>query len=147
MLFRSFHANRVIDLSYTAALRLGVLGGVAPVEVVRITHDEIRAGLWKRGPRDVRNDVPLQPQPVLPVTAAADDDPPAEIEPDLPSPESAALAEVLDGRLGERIGFERCCRLCSSLCKPTFICRASWSRRISDGAFHLALTFVDDCID
>jgi rare lipoprotein A len=40
-----FHADRVIDLSYTAALKLGVLGGVAPVEVERITHAEIRAGL------------------------------------------------------------------------------------------------------
>jgi rare lipoprotein A len=40
-----FHPGRVIDLSYTAALRLGVLGGVAPVEVERLTHAEIRAGL------------------------------------------------------------------------------------------------------
>ena len=39
-----FHDGRVIDLSYAAALRLGVLGGVAPVEVERITHDEIRVG-------------------------------------------------------------------------------------------------------
>ena len=43
-----FSPGRVIDLSYTAALKLGVLGGVAPVEVERITNDEIRAGLWKR---------------------------------------------------------------------------------------------------
>lgn len=40
-----FHPGRIIDLSYTAALKLGVLGGVAPVEVERITHDQIRAGL------------------------------------------------------------------------------------------------------
>lgn len=40
-----FHPDRVIDLSYAAALKLGVLGGVAPVVVERITHDEIRAGL------------------------------------------------------------------------------------------------------
>lgn len=39
-----FVAGRVIDLSYTAALRLGLLAGVAPVEVRRITHDEIRRG-------------------------------------------------------------------------------------------------------
>lgn len=38
-----FADGRVIDLSYTAALKLGVLGGVAPVEVRRITHAEIRA--------------------------------------------------------------------------------------------------------
>lgn len=40
-----FVPGRVIDLSYTAALRLGLLGGVAPVEVERITHEEIRRGL------------------------------------------------------------------------------------------------------
>ena len=39
-----FADGRVIDLSYTAALKLGVLNGVAPVEVRRITHAEIRAG-------------------------------------------------------------------------------------------------------
>ena len=39
-----FADSRVIDLSYTAALRLGLLRGVATVEVQRITHDEIRAG-------------------------------------------------------------------------------------------------------
>lgn len=43
-----FHAGRVIDLSYTAALKLGVLNGVAPVEVERLTHADIRAGLPAR---------------------------------------------------------------------------------------------------
>lgn len=38
-----FVPGRVIDLSYVAALRLGVLNGVAPVEVERLTHEEIRA--------------------------------------------------------------------------------------------------------
>ncbi len=38
-----FVAGRVIDLSYTAALKLDLLRGVAPVEVRRITHAEIRA--------------------------------------------------------------------------------------------------------
>ena len=37
-----FAPGRVIDLSYTAALRLGVLAGVAPVEVIRLTHADIR---------------------------------------------------------------------------------------------------------
>ena len=45
-----FAAGRVIDLSYTAALKLGVLGGVAPVEVRRITHAEIRAGITPTAP-------------------------------------------------------------------------------------------------
>src|SRR5439155_8399988 len=42
-----FHDGRVIDLSYTAALKLGVLNGVAPVEVERITQDAIRTGAWR----------------------------------------------------------------------------------------------------
>ena len=42
-----FADGRIIDLSYTAALKLGVLAGVAPVEVRRITHAEIRAGIAK----------------------------------------------------------------------------------------------------
>jgi rare lipoprotein A len=43
-----FHPGRVIDLSYTAALKLGVLNGVAPVEVERITYEQIRSGEWRR---------------------------------------------------------------------------------------------------
>ncbi len=39
-----FADGRVIDLSYTAALKLGLLGSVAPVEVRRITRAEIAAG-------------------------------------------------------------------------------------------------------
>ena len=43
-----FHSGRIIDLSYTAALKLGVLKGVAPVELSRITFEEIRSGSWRR---------------------------------------------------------------------------------------------------
>jgi rare lipoprotein A len=42
-----FHPGRIIDLSYTAALKLGVLRGVAPVQVQRLTHDDIRNGRWR----------------------------------------------------------------------------------------------------
>jgi len=42
-----FHDDRVIDLSYTAALKLGLLAGVAPVEVERITTEAIRSGSWR----------------------------------------------------------------------------------------------------
>jgi rare lipoprotein A len=42
-----FHPGRVIDLSYTAALKLGLLGGVGQVEVERITHEAIRSGAWR----------------------------------------------------------------------------------------------------
>ena len=47
-----FHRGRIIDLSYTAALKLGVLGGVAQVEVERITYEAIRTGSWKRPGED-----------------------------------------------------------------------------------------------
>lgn len=43
-----FHKGRIIDLSYTAALKLGVLHGVAKVEVERITYEDIRSGAWQR---------------------------------------------------------------------------------------------------
>jgi rare lipoprotein A len=42
-----FVDGRVIDLSWAAALRLGLLAGVAPVEVTRLTHDDIRSGRWR----------------------------------------------------------------------------------------------------
>jgi len=44
-----FHDGRVIDLSYTAALKLDLLRGVAPVEIERITNEDIRTGAWRRG--------------------------------------------------------------------------------------------------
>jgi rare lipoprotein A len=44
-----FHDSRVIDLSYAAALKLGVANGVAPVEVERITQEAIRTGAWRNG--------------------------------------------------------------------------------------------------
>ena len=43
-----FHGGRIVDLSYTAAGKLGVLRGVAPVELQRITSDDIRSGAWRR---------------------------------------------------------------------------------------------------
>lgn len=51
-----FHEDRIIDLSYTAALQLDLLRGVAPVEIERITNADIRAGTWRR---------PGDAQPVL----------------------------------------------------------------------------------
>jgi rare lipoprotein A len=67
-----FHSDRIIDLSYTAALKLGVLGGVAPVEVERITHEQIRAGKWRR------DDTPAEVlAPAIEVKAGADDPPAA----------------------------------------------------------------------
>jgi len=45
-----FHSNRVMDLSYAAAVKLGVVSsGSASVEIERLTFDEIRSGAWRRG--------------------------------------------------------------------------------------------------
>lgn len=44
-----FHDGRIIDLSYTAAFKLDLLRGVAPVEVERITPMQIASGQWRRG--------------------------------------------------------------------------------------------------
>jgi rare lipoprotein A len=43
-----FVKGRIVDLSYTAALKLGVLRGLAIVEVERITFEDIRTGAWRR---------------------------------------------------------------------------------------------------
>src|SRR6185295_8588501 len=43
-----FHKGRIIDLSYTAALKLDLLRGVGAVEVRRITYAEIRAGNFQK---------------------------------------------------------------------------------------------------
>jgi rare lipoprotein A len=42
-----FVRGRIIDLSYTAAARLDLLRGIGPVEIERITFDEIRSGRWQ----------------------------------------------------------------------------------------------------
>ncbi|MFN9574505.1 MAG: septal ring lytic transglycosylase RlpA family protein [Betaproteobacteria bacterium] len=63
-----FKPDRVIDLSYAAAARLGfVNAGTGEVEVVRLTHADIRAGRFGSAPpRD--DGVPVAAAPV-PVTA------------------------------------------------------------------------------
>ena len=61
-----FVPGRVIDLSYTAALKLGVLGGVAPVEVERITLEEIRAGLAAPPSAGTAIAAAAAPAPMLP---------------------------------------------------------------------------------
>lgn len=68
-----FHDGRIIDLSYAAAYKLDLLRGVAPVEIERITNDDIRAGTWQRG------------APAAALVAAAPADPVA-VQPAQPSP-------------------------------------------------------------
>ncbi|WP_298833370.1 septal ring lytic transglycosylase RlpA family protein [uncultured Piscinibacter sp.] len=47
-----FKPGRIIDLSRAAARKLGI-GGIAKVEVRRLTHAEIRSGAWKLPPQRV----------------------------------------------------------------------------------------------
>jgi len=64
-----FHSNRVMDLSYGAAVKLGVhLKGSTEVEIERITFDDIRTGAWRREGDDIavaRAEAPPPPAPVL----------------------------------------------------------------------------------
>ncbi|MEP7299518.1 MAG: septal ring lytic transglycosylase RlpA family protein [Burkholderiales bacterium] len=87
-----FHAGRIVDLSYTAALKLDLLRGVGAVELQRITFDDIRTGAWRR---DVATEpavavaVAVTPPPAV-VVAAAEPAP----APPLPPP-SSPPAEVM----------------------------------------------------
>ena len=60
-----FHPGRVVDLSYTAALKLGLLGGVGAVEVERITHEAIRSGSWRPASADTTLAASMLAAPVL----------------------------------------------------------------------------------
>jgi rare lipoprotein A len=84
-----FHKGRIVDLSYTAALRLDLLRGVAPVELERITFAEIRSGAWRRGGQPA--DVPEREERAAPdeVVAAA----PMATAPLPDAPPTAATAE------------------------------------------------------
>ena len=79
-----FHEGRIIDLSYTAALKLGVLNAVAPVEIERLTFDDIRTGAWRRD-----GAVAAAPAPAPRV-----DEPAAVAVTDEPLPVAAAPAET-----------------------------------------------------
>ena len=77
-----FHAGRIVDLSYAAALKLDLLRGVAPVEVERLTFADIRAGLWRRDDAAVVAAAPVPDASVafvaaLPADAVADAPPQA----------------------------------------------------------------------
>lgn len=64
-----FHGARAIDLSYTAALKLGLLRGVAPVQIERLTHDEIRDGSWRGIPSPAPETLAAGPAPAPPAPA------------------------------------------------------------------------------
>jgi len=81
-----FHKGRVIDLSYAAAMKLGVLNSVAPVEVERITPEQIRIGAWRRAPASTP--APTEAVPATPAVLAA----PAQVQ---PAPEAIALPAMV----------------------------------------------------
>jgi len=98
-----FHPGRIVDLSYTAALKLDLLRGVGPVELQRITFDDIRTGAWRREGEPVRlaetNNAAMAPPPVLaaaPVVA----EPVVAVAPvlvaEFTAPASAASAPLVD---------------------------------------------------
>lgn len=97
-----FVDGRVIDLSYAAAVKLGVQNGVAPVEVRRITFDEIRAGTWNTGGTALAAVAPapavaapatlVRPAAALPVVAAAPNLP--DLPPAPPPTEATSAASM-----------------------------------------------------
>ena len=77
-----FHADRVIDLSYAAALKLGVLRGVTPVEVRRLTHEDIRTGRWRGDGTPADTALALAaPPPAAPAEPAPAPPPPVAASP------------------------------------------------------------------
>ena len=74
-------------------------------------------GLWQR-----RTSGRITDRPATGIVRAADDDPPVDIEPDPPTPQSQALTAAIAGRLGERATVVQ---FSSAFCQP---CRAT--RRI-----------------
>ena len=44
-----FHSDRIVDLSYAAAVRLGIEGGVGKEQLERLPHEDIRTRAWRRG--------------------------------------------------------------------------------------------------
>ena len=107
-----FSPGRVIDLSYTAALKLGVLNGVAPVEITRITEDDIRTGAaFRKAPTLAAADKPTTvavgdlDRPVSttrtrPVAVAAT----SVVTPLPPSPGDVVVAAVDSSRTGVDAG-------------------------------------------
>ena len=65
-----FHSSRVIDLSYTAAVKLDMLSkGSIDVEIERLTFDQIRTGQWRSDTSLAKVDTPPAPSTPAPVLA------------------------------------------------------------------------------
>ncbi len=110
-----FHDDRVIDLSYAAAAKLDLLRGVAPVEIERITNQEIQAGTWRSvdvpavftspvvsSPRAEVAELPMM-QPLAPLASSAPIGPTAQTA-DAPPGMSTAGFWVQLGAFSQRDG-------------------------------------------
>ncbi|MBE7419687.1 MAG: septal ring lytic transglycosylase RlpA family protein [Ideonella sp.] len=106
-----FHGSRIIDLSYTAALKLGVLNAVAPVEVERITQQAIRTGAWRgrgggagdEGDRALAADsVPARPSAATVVAAARNPPPATAATPATAAPATEGAAAAITAPEGSR---------------------------------------------
>ena len=79
-----FVRGRIIDLSYTAALKLDLLRGVSTVTVERITPEAIRSGAWER------TGAATTASRRAPVVIDGDDGPPDAV----PAPSASSAAPV-----------------------------------------------------
>lgn len=69
-----FHSSRVIDLSYAAAVKLGIVSlGSAEVEIERLTFDQIRTGAWRRDQVDTASSTQLAAAPSITQASASPD--------------------------------------------------------------------------
>jgi rare lipoprotein A len=97
-----FSNGRVIDLSWAAAVKLGVQGGVSPVEIERLTNEDIRAAQATAALKLFA--APAPPAAASPLdTVAATVPPAAESVAPAPAPPATALASLL---LPERLPVE-----------------------------------------
>jgi rare lipoprotein A len=93
-----FKDGRVIDLSYAAAVRLGIAGtGTGEVEVERLTHAQIRASGGAR--EEVVVAVPASPAPQAPAAAVVLPQQPGPWSVQLGAFENAGNAEALRERI------------------------------------------------
>lgn len=68
-----FHSSRVIDLSYTAAVKLDMLHkGSIEVEIERLTFDQIRTGQWRSGTALAQADTDVPPLVTAPAPRPAE---------------------------------------------------------------------------
>jgi rare lipoprotein A len=85
-----FHSARVLDLSYAAALKLGIVSmGSAEVELERLTFDDIRTGAWRR--TDPGKEADPANDPIM-ALALATPVVPAASEPALVAPQAEPIA-------------------------------------------------------